>query len=272
MMVNANDLRSEHVLHFQSLIPLLLSVVYLVILITPWALTCVVASNPRILVRKNPKKTDYYYDLPESPVTYTIDYKLITAVNVLNTVAVVVSLPLLSYLLSRAAVIFSQRRNEKQELTVRQLFALADHTWWNIFSVLTEGKSSVLLVLGWVILALAFVLPIVRSSFASYPIINISPDTNSTNYNNYRNSIGASPGPGYLQAADSVSTIKAVSTGLQTTTGGITAHLWPYCDQNATCRYSYDPYDVGQSTLSNFWKTEDQYYVKNHGKTSKWFS
>lgn len=254
MMVNANDLRSEQVLHRQSLLALILSVVYLCFLIIPWILTCVVASNPRVLIKRD---TEYYYDPSE---TYTIDHKIITAINVLNTLTVVLSLPFLSFLLSRAAVVFSQRRNGMQQLTVRQLFALADHAWWDPISVVTKAKTSVLLKTGWFILALAFVLPFVRSSLISFQSINISPDKDPTNYSLPRTKIGVSPGPGYLQAADSPSTIKAVSTALQMTTGEIASNLWPYCTNpnanymvNSTCGYSYGPYNMVQSTLSNFW-------------------
>lgn len=161
-MVQAAEARPQDALSRQSVFPLLLGVLYLVLLLAPWVLTCVLAQNPNMLGWSSK------HDVHSPTSKFYVDYSVVTAIEVLDAVAVVVSLPVLSALLARAAVVFSQRRNKKrgapQKLTVRQLFALADRGWWNLLSVLDEATSSLLLVLGWFLLLVAFLLPIVYVS------------------------------------------------------------------------------------------------------------
>lgn len=160
-MVRAAELPSEShgSLSIQSGLPLLIAFSYLALLITPWALTCAVAWNPDILAQRTMNARDPTND-------FYVSYSAVQAIEVLDAMAAVVSLPVLSSLLARAAVVFSQRRRgggtgSHRKLTVRQLFALADRGWWNLFLVLKKSTSSLLLVLGWLLLLVAFVLPLV---------------------------------------------------------------------------------------------------------------
>jgi hypothetical protein len=62
-----------------------------------------------------------------------------TAVEVLSRIAAVLAVPVVSAILAQGAVVYAQRRKEKQSLTIRQLFPLADRGWidpvslWNAF-------------------------------------------------------------------------------------------------------------------------------------------
>lgn len=259
-MVHDVEMISSHALNRQSIVSLLLALVYLSLLIVPCMLTCIIALNPHVLVKYD---RNYSY---EAARAYSLNYTILTAIDILNTLALVLSLPLLSFLLSRAAIGFTQRQDEKQKLTVRQLFGLADQGWWNPFLIFRRAETSALLVFGWVLLALAMAMPLVRSGTVSHQ--SISFELGQSPYISYSNSpyemtlIGSSPGPGLLQSVNGQTLVVETGTRLQSTTGGIESNLWPYCnDQNLTryykrtCGFDYSPYDMSQSALSNFWET-----------------
>lgn len=257
----ANDVgrNSEKVLSRSSLVPLFLATVYLAFLITPWALTCRVALDPRTLVRYD---SVYNY---EPAKAYSLNATMIAAIDVLNALSVVFSLPLLSLLLSRAAIGFTQRRRSKQKLTVGQLFGLADQGWWNPVGILRQGKTSAFLVFGWVLLALAIAVPLVRSRAVGRQSITLELGDPPA-FNEFYGALGTSPGPALLQNVIGSQLIAEVGTRLQSTTGGVEMNLWPYCnDQNLTryydraCGFGYNPYDITQSTLSNFWEINGLY-------------
>lgn len=259
-MVHAAEMISSHALTRPSLVSLLLALVFLSFLIVPWVLTCIVALNPHVLLKYD---RNYSYEPTEA---YSLNYTILTAIDILNTLALVLSLPFFSFLLSRAAIGFSQRQDEKQKLTVGQLFGLADQGWWNPFLVFRRAKISALLVFGWVLLALAMAMPLVRSGTVSHQSISFEPGQSP--YISYSNSpfemtlTGSSPGPGLLQSVNGQTLVVETGTRLQSTTGGIEPNLWPYCNDqnltryyNRTCGFNYSPYDMSQSALSNFWET-----------------
>lgn len=274
-MVNAAPslpMSPKKVLSRQSPIPLLLALVYLVFLITPWVFTYKIARNPASLVRATGSR---FLELGWGDViefgdfkTFSINYSRLLAVNILNSVAVVLSLPILSALLARAAVVFSQRRkiNEKLGLSVRQLFALADRGWWNVFLVLQKSTTSILLICGWVLLVLAFVLPLTRSALIRHQSVVLELD--GTEWYVNQHALGISPSPGLLQSANQDELVTYTRMKLQTTTGGIETNLWPYCNDNnisrywdRTCGFDFNPYDLTQSSISNYWElaTEGTY-------------
>lgn len=51
------------------------------------------------------------------------------AVNVLNTIASVITIPVLSCLVAQAAVVYCQRRKKGQAINLRQALVLADRGW-----------------------------------------------------------------------------------------------------------------------------------------------
>lgn len=253
-MVHAAETVASTVLFRQSFLSICLAIVYLLFLIVPWVLTCLVALNPHVLVKYN-----------ETAEEYSLNYTILTAIEILNTLALVVSLPLLSFLLSRAAICFSQRRDEEQKLTVAQLFGLADQGWWNPFLIFRRAKTSVLLIFGWLLLALALTLPLVRSRTVGQLSISLEVGPQGASYvYDLVEPIGSSPGPGILQGVNGPDIVVETGTRLQSTTGGIEANLWPYCNDqnitryyNRTCGFDYSPYDKSQSTLSNFWAEDN---------------
>ncbi|KAF3770749.1 hypothetical protein M406DRAFT_349375 [Cryphonectria parasitica EP155] len=202
-MVSAVQSPVRQVLFRQSILPLFLAAVYLAILIIPWVLTCVISRNPRFLVQER-----VHFDIDSDSFLW-VNYSTLRLINALNAITAALSLPLLSILLARAAVVSSQRHGAKQRLTVRQLFALADRGWWNPFKALRRSRSSRLQLFGSILLAVALALPIVRSVLLSYH-----------------------------------------STAIKLKTDD---------DYECTCGIDYNPYDLSQSALSNYWEPGDSY-------------
>ena len=87
--------------------PLFNAAWYLVLLIVPWVYICKLAKH----------------DIEPKPF-----YRQLFPV--LNLVQALVSLPLIYYLLNRAAVVYAQRTSKRSKLNVRQLFTLADRKWF----------------------------------------------------------------------------------------------------------------------------------------------
>jgi len=67
-----------------------------------------------------------------SPQELLSIYAWIGAIKVLNSIAGVVTIPIISTLLAQAAVVYCQRRKAVQSLNIRQVFALADRGWSDI--------------------------------------------------------------------------------------------------------------------------------------------
>ncbi|KAM0275907.1 hypothetical protein ACHAQH_007294 [Verticillium albo-atrum] len=101
--------------------PLVILIVYVVLLITPWILICVVVTRtPRdgsVTIRQK--------DL-------NIYESWLDAVPVIDTVAAVITIPFVSALLAHGAAVYAQRKNMKQRVTLRQLIGLADRNWVTI--------------------------------------------------------------------------------------------------------------------------------------------
>ena len=81
---------------------------------------------------------------------------LMDAIPVISMVAAVLSVPMVSALLARAAVHFAQRRKEKlQALSVRQLFALADRRWARLWPLIDdEADRSSFVTCGFILIIL----------------------------------------------------------------------------------------------------------------------
>lgn len=236
----------------QSRFPLILAVFYLSLLIIPWALTCKIASQPSFIVQTYRHNYRYY-----------VQDGWNIAINVLNSLAVGLSLPILSALLARAAVVFSQRRKPGQTLTAAQLFALADRDWYNFHKVLSG--SSDFLWFGFVLLFVAILLPLVRSGVVTYDNVPVSLHL-PAQYDGLRSDfLGYTPSPAALSLPSSGRQLQVITDTrdkLRKSTGGIELNLWPVCNDDtpdSTCGFKYGPYDISQSTLSNFW---EEYWEK----------
>lgn len=103
-----------------------LLVFYLPFLIIPWILTCVLAVRPL--------DAPSYVNQGEglSGKTLLSIYSSISAIRVLNSIAGLATIPVVSALLAQAAVVYCQRRKHNQSLNLGQTFALADRGWWDI--------------------------------------------------------------------------------------------------------------------------------------------
>lgn len=250
---------ANHVVARQSVVPALLALAYLAFLIVPWALTYQIARNPTCIasaIRPNILIAGVFR------VKHLVfDYSTPKALPVLDAIQAIICLPVLSALLSRAAVVYSQRSTpaQRRSLSVRQVFALADQGWYNVLLVLQTSALSALLVCGWLLLAAALVLPLARSALVTYGVASLELD--GQEYFVHQKDIGSSPAPRSLMMQLSSIAIENTRSRLQLTTGGVEPQLWPYCnDENTTrywetsCNFTYSPYSLNQSTLSNHWK------------------
>lgn len=253
---------ANRILLSQSRLPLVLAVFYIALLVVPWVLTCKIADQPSFLI--------HFYDWGHE---YYVQRGWVIAINVLNSLAAVLSLPILSALLARAAVVFSQRRKPGQTLSVRQLFALADRDWYNFFKVISPVGSSALLKLGFLVLFIAVSLPLVRSGLVAYDnvLVTYSFPEHHEKALDY-GALGYTPSPLAVKTAsreDQSKVITETRKNLQTTVGGVEPNLWPVCNDNTTsdgtCGFKYGPYDLAQSILGNFWEWPDHYgYERNY--------
>jgi hypothetical protein len=244
----ARSARETQTLLSQSRFPLVLALFYVALLVVPWALTLRIATQPSFIIAVYRYGTRYY-----------VQYGWVIAIKVLNSLAAVLSLPILSALLARAAVVFSQRRRPGQTLSVLQLFALADRDWYNPLGVLSPAGSSALLRLGFLLLLVSLLLPLVRSGLVTYGNVLVSSHW-PARYNMAHEYIGLTPGPAALKQGTALQTsvTSATRENLRITTGGIDANLWPVCNDprpGSTCGFKYGPYDMEQSRLSNFWES-----------------
>ncbi|KAK0658726.1 hypothetical protein QBC41DRAFT_287500 [Cercophora samala] len=163
-----------------------IAVSYLGLLITPWVLTCILHYRPIAAGRP------FYEGLPWKAFSSrypaldtTKGPQFLFAIQALNAVSTLVSIPVILALLARAAVVYSQRRTPKQTLSARQLFTLADGRW------LTGGYTP-LSIYAVSLLAVALSLPLVRSLLISTETIAVASPTSG-------NWMGL---PGYLLAYD----------------------------------------------------------------------
>ncbi|KAG6357093.1 hypothetical protein INS49_014970 [Diaporthe citri] len=253
---------ANRILLSQSRLPLILAVFYVALLVVPWVLTCKIADQPSFIVHIYERGYEYY-----------VQHGWVIAINVLNSLAAVLSLPILSALLARAAVVFSQRRKPGQTLSVRQLFALADRDWYNFFKVLSPVGSSALLRLGFLVLFIALSLPLVRPGLVAYDNVLVM-----SNFPEHHEkaldygALGYTPSPLAAKTAseqDQDKVITETRKSLRTTVGGIEPNLWPVCNDkttsDGTCGFTYGPYDLGQSRLGNFWEWPNQAaYERNY--------
>lgn len=133
--------------------PIWLAVVYLITLIVPWVLICVLDKQPLTA-------PSYYYQ--KSGVSKTALESTLVFVSVLRAISAVIVVPVTSIILGHAAVTFSQRRHAEQKLNMRQLFALVDRGWadvvtlWNCKEL---GSSSRLLWVGAALIGLGMLHP-----------------------------------------------------------------------------------------------------------------
>lgn len=102
-----------------------LIVLYVPLVIVPWTTTVVLSFHPI-------SKSTYY-----NPEGFSLDeYKQmqswVAAISVLNSIASLLAVPVVSFAIAQAAVVFSQKRASADQLSVRDIFALADRAWTDV--------------------------------------------------------------------------------------------------------------------------------------------
>ena len=117
-------------------LPVCLLICYLPFLIIPWVLTCVIAVRPLNF----PTYYDQMGRLGSIQVLAILWWY--GFIRVLNSIASLITVPIISALLAQGAVVYCQRRRVKQTLNLRQTFALADKGWNDITTLWAALKGS----------------------------------------------------------------------------------------------------------------------------------
>jgi hypothetical protein len=112
---------------------LVLLACYLPLLIVPWVLTNVMTIRPPNLPSYYNQKGDY-----DSKVYSGILFWM-SFIRVLNSIASISTVPVVSTLLAQGAVVYTQRRKVNQALSLRQTLTLADRGWNDIASLFKAG-------------------------------------------------------------------------------------------------------------------------------------
>jgi hypothetical protein len=92
--------------------------VYIPLLVVPWILTCILLHRPI-------GTSDYYDQSGIHESLLTVQRRLMNALSVIFAITGLVTAPIISAILSEAAVVYTQKRREGQNVSIRQLFALA---------------------------------------------------------------------------------------------------------------------------------------------------
>jgi hypothetical protein len=105
---------------------------YLPLQIIPWVLTCILNYRPLPVSTYIGQVGQY------TPADFKLNQQWQTAIRVFNTISAVLTIPVTSLILAQAAVIYSHRRSYPSNLTLKQLFQLADRGWTDPTVVLPE--------------------------------------------------------------------------------------------------------------------------------------
>lgn len=120
----------------------MLAVVYLVTLIVPWVLICI--------LDRRPFTAPSYHDQRGRMDAGGVQ-RALTFASVFRALSGVIVIPITSLILSHAVVAYSQRHSHEKKLNMRQLFALADRGWADVsilWGAFRGPSSSRLLWLG----------------------------------------------------------------------------------------------------------------------------
>lgn len=101
---------------------------YVFFLVLTWVLTCITSYRPLSASSYSNK-----YGLRRADIAKIRNWQI--ALDVPNSVATLITIPVLSALLAQAAIIFSQRRHANQFLSFHDLCRLADRKWTSAFAL-----------------------------------------------------------------------------------------------------------------------------------------
>ncbi|KAL8318172.1 hypothetical protein RB597_001548 [Gaeumannomyces tritici] len=149
--------------HYSTLI---LVAFYIPVTVVPWAASCVLSTRPIA-----PGAATYEDSRGRlSPSDLASVGIWMTAIRALDTIAAVLAIPVVSAVLSHAAVVVAQRRSATQNLNVRQLLSLADGPWTR----LKRNYSTKLSALGLALVIHSIVLPFTRAILAAPEVITVA--------------------------------------------------------------------------------------------------
>lgn len=107
----------------------LLFAIYVPLLVVPWVLTCI--------LNYKPLQVDSYTDPDPYPQSsFDASQQAYEAVRILNSVAALLTVPVMSLMLALGAVVYTQQRRTTQKLSLQQTFALANRGWGDLRTVL----------------------------------------------------------------------------------------------------------------------------------------
>lgn len=109
---------------------------YVPLLVIPWILTCLIAGPPAT----NGFDTSQFSPRIDKGLLSLLAW--VGSVRALNSLASVATIPVTSALLAQAAVVYTQKRLVRQQLSIRQTFALADRRWSDITVLFEAARSS----------------------------------------------------------------------------------------------------------------------------------
>ena len=100
---------------------------YLPFVIVPWVVTINLSYRP-ISQHTN----TYYYPEGFTPEEYKQMQSWIRAIKILNSIASLLAVPVVSFVIAQLSVVFSQQRAPTRQLSVRDVFSLSDRAWADI--------------------------------------------------------------------------------------------------------------------------------------------
>lgn len=103
---------------------LLLLVLYIPLITVPWVLTCVLSRRPIGV-------STYYFQRGFTDKQMRRFENWATAINVLNSISGLITVPILSALVAQAAVVYSESHLSRKDFQLEHLVALADRVWTN---------------------------------------------------------------------------------------------------------------------------------------------
>ncbi|KAJ5541954.1 hypothetical protein N7461_007957 [Penicillium sp. DV-2018c] len=115
-----------------------LLLIYVPLLVLPWIFTCLLAGPPAPNGASG-KRFFPQYGLSAHGTLSLASW--VAAVRTLNSIANVLTVPVISALLAQAAVVYTQKRKAEQKLTLRQMFALADRRWSDATVVVEAART-----------------------------------------------------------------------------------------------------------------------------------
>jgi hypothetical protein len=128
--------KKKPLLGYRGAFPKYLFLVYIPLLVIPWVFTCILSTRPLT-------GSSYYEPSGKYSSKDIAKFSAVwQAVRVLTSLTSLLTIPIISGVLAQAAVIYTQRRKAKQELSLRQLFAIADRGWSNISIIFRSIKFS----------------------------------------------------------------------------------------------------------------------------------